>query len=153
MIWDQDVEHWPHATETPLWSGDSNSWQLQYFSMFNCEKSWCYIWFNTLFWSVHLKYYQDQILPNVQHRYKLDLSMADAEILIHAFVSSRLEYCTTLFLSLPIENTKSLHKIQIATAWVLTRTRKCEPITQIPAHCIGSQFIPEQTLRCCWWSA
>uniref|UniRef100_A0A671Y9A2 Reverse transcriptase domain-containing protein n=1 Tax=Sparus aurata TaxID=8175 RepID=A0A671Y9A2_SPAAU len=62
------------------------------------------------------------------------LSTADAEILIHAFVSSRLDYCNASGLSgLPCESTKSLQMVQNAAARVLTRTRTFYHITPILA--------------------
>ena len=66
------------------------------------------------------------------------LSTADAEILIHAFVLSRLDYCNALFSGLPRESTKSLQMVQNAAARVLTRTRKFDHITPILAslHCL-----------------
>ena len=44
------------------------------------------------------------------------LSFVDAEILIHAFVSSRLDYCNASFSGLPRESTKSLQMVQNAAA-------------------------------------
>ena len=46
------------------------------------------------------------------------LSTADAEILIHDFVSSRLDYCNALFSGLPHESTKCLQMFQNAAATV-----------------------------------
>ena len=48
------------------------------------------------------------------------LSTVDAEILIHDFVSPRLDYCNALFSGLPRESTKSLQMVQNAAARVLT---------------------------------
>ena len=61
------------------------------------------------------------------------LSTADAEILIHASISSRLDYCNALFSSLLCESTKSLQMVQNAAATVLTRSRKFDHITPILA--------------------
>ena len=59
------------------------------------------------------------------------LSAADAEILIHAFVSSRLDYCNVLFSGLPLCSTKRLQLVQNAAARILTRTKKYDHITPV----------------------
>lgn len=59
------------------------------------------------------------------------LTMTDAEILIHAFVSSRSDYCNVLFSSLPKTTIKSLQLVQNAAARILTKTRKYDHITPI----------------------
>ena len=59
------------------------------------------------------------------------LNMSDAETLIHAFVSSRLDYCNVLFSGLPKCSTKNLQLVQNAAARILTRTRKFDHITPI----------------------
>ncbi|KAK0132375.1 hypothetical protein N1851_032741 [Merluccius polli] len=55
----------------------------------------------------------------------------DAETVIHAFISSRLDYCNALFSGLPNSTTKSLQLVQNATARLLTRTRKFDNIIPI----------------------
>ena len=45
--------------------------------------------------------------------------MVDTEILIHAFVLSRLDYCNTLFSGLLCESTKTPQMVQNASARVL----------------------------------
>uniref|UniRef100_A0A8C5CCP5 Reverse transcriptase domain-containing protein n=2 Tax=Gadus morhua TaxID=8049 RepID=A0A8C5CCP5_GADMO len=61
------------------------------------------------------------------------LSEVDAETLIHAFVSSRLDYCNALFSGLPNSTIKSLQLVHNAAARLLTRTRKFDHITPILA--------------------
>jgi hypothetical protein len=61
------------------------------------------------------------------------LSAADAETLIHAFISSRLDYCNSLFSGLPNSTTRSLQLVQHAAARLLARTRKFDHITPILA--------------------
>ena len=61
------------------------------------------------------------------------LSPADAETLIHAFISSRLDYCNSVFSGLPKSTTRSLQLVQNAAARLLTRTRKFDHITPILA--------------------
>ena len=55
------------------------------------------------------------------------------QTLIHAFVSSRLDYCNALFSGLPNSTTKSLQLVQNAAARLLTRTRRFDHITPILA--------------------
>ncbi|XP_072770846.1 uncharacterized protein [Nerophis lumbriciformis] len=62
------------------------------------------------------------------------LSTSDAEIIIHAFVTSRLDYCNVLFSGLPMSSIKKLQLVQNAAARLLTRTRKFDHITPILAH-------------------
>ena len=59
------------------------------------------------------------------------LSKDDAEKLIHAFVTSRLDYCNVLFSGLPNTYIKNLQRVQNAAARLLTRTRKFDHITPI----------------------
>ena len=59
------------------------------------------------------------------------LSTTDAETLIHAFVSARLDYCNVLFSGLPLCSTKKLQLVQNAAARILSRTRKFDHITPV----------------------
>ena len=61
------------------------------------------------------------------------LSQKDAEKLVHAFVTSRLDYCNSLLSGCPNKSLKSLQLIQNAAARVLTRTRMREHISPILA--------------------
>ena len=57
------------------------------------------------------------------------LSMPDAETLVHAFITSRIDYCNALFSGLPSTATNGLRLVQNAAARVLTRKRKFDHIT------------------------
>uniref|UniRef100_A0A8C7Z8E6 Reverse transcriptase domain-containing protein n=1 Tax=Oryzias sinensis TaxID=183150 RepID=A0A8C7Z8E6_9TELE len=59
------------------------------------------------------------------------VSKPDLEILIHAFVSSRLDYCNGLLTGLSKRALKQLQYIQNAAARVLTRTRKYDHISPV----------------------
>uniref|UniRef100_H2MI00 Small ribosomal subunit protein uS11m n=1 Tax=Oryzias latipes TaxID=8090 RepID=H2MI00_ORYLA len=59
------------------------------------------------------------------------VSKPNLEILIHAFVSSRLDYCNGLLTGLSKRAVKQLQYIQNAAARVLTRTRKYDHISPV----------------------
>ena len=71
------------------------------------------------------------------------LSAADAETLIHAFISTRLDYCNSFFWDLPNSTTRSLQLVQNAAARLLTKTRKFDHITPI----LASLHWPPMTSR------
>ena len=61
------------------------------------------------------------------------LSQSDAEKLIHAFVSSRLDYCNSLLSGCPNSSLKNLQLIQNAAARALTGISKRDHITPVLA--------------------
>ncbi len=61
------------------------------------------------------------------------ISTNDAETLIYAFVSSRLDYCNALFIGLPATSIARLQYIQNSAARILTRTKHSAHITPILA--------------------
>jgi len=70
------------------------------------------------------------------------LSRSDLEKTIHAFISSRLDYCNALYIGL---NQASLHRLQLvqnAAARFLTNTRKYDHITPVllSLHWLPVQF-------------
>ena len=69
-------------------------------------------------------------LKNIS-RVKGFMSQKDQEKLIHAFISSRLDYCNGLLTGLPQKSIKQLQLIQNAAARVLTRTKRSEHITPV----------------------
>ena len=69
-------------------------------------------------------------LKNIS-RVKGFMSQTDQEKLIHAFISSRLDYCNGLLTGLPQKSIKQLQLIQNAAARVLTRTKRSEHITPV----------------------
>ena len=69
-------------------------------------------------------------LKNIS-RVKGFMSQTDQEKLIHAFISSRIDYCNGLLTGLPQKSIQQLQFIQNAAARVLTRTKRSEHITPV----------------------
>ncbi len=59
------------------------------------------------------------------------LHVSDAEKLVHAFLTSRLDYCNALLGGCPASSINKLQVVQNAAARVLTRSRKYDHITPI----------------------
>ncbi len=61
------------------------------------------------------------------------LSVADLQKVIHAFISSRLDYCNALYSGISQRNLQRLQLIQNAAAWLLTGIKKRDHISPILA--------------------
>ncbi len=59
------------------------------------------------------------------------LTVSDAEKLVHAFMTSSLDYCNALLGGCPASSINKLQIVQNAAARVLTRSRKYDHITPI----------------------
>ncbi len=59
------------------------------------------------------------------------LSMSNDKMLIHAFMTSRLDYCNALLGGCSAHLINRLHMVQNAAAWVLTRTSKYDHISPV----------------------
>ena len=59
------------------------------------------------------------------------LNQRDAEVLIHAFITSRLDYCNSLFTGLPKKSIRKLQVIQNVAARILTNTRRRDHISPV----------------------
>ena len=69
-------------------------------------------------------------LLNISNKRKY-LSSNSTEILVHAFVSSKLDHCNSLLYGLPNYQIKKLQHVQNAVALLITLSRKHEHITPI----------------------
>ena len=67
------------------------------------------------------------------------LSLHNAEKLVHAFVTSRLDYCNALLSGCANSTLKGLQLIQNAAAHILTKTRRFEHISPV-LHFTGCQL-------------
>ncbi len=83
------------------------------------------------------------------------LSVSDAEQLVHAFMTSRLDYCNALQGGCPASSINKLQILQNAVARVLTRSRKYDHITPIlqssynASHNLVLQlYLIKRTLKC-----
>ena len=59
------------------------------------------------------------------------LSTQMTEMLEHAFVSFRLDYCNSLLYGLPKESLKKLQHVRNVAARIVTHSRKCDHITPV----------------------
>ena len=75
-------------------------------------------------------FYQLRVISNLESL----LSRSDLEILMHAFISSRLDYCNILYTGLTQSNIHKLQMVQNAAARMLTGTKKREHITPVLAQ-------------------
>ncbi len=64
-------------------------------------------------------------------RIRCFVSSQDLEKLVHAFITSRVDYCNGLLTGLPKKTIRQLQLIQNAAARILTRTRTSEHITPV----------------------
>ncbi len=65
------------------------------------------------------------------------LSVSDAEKLVHAFMTSRLDYCNALLGGCPASSINKLQIVQNAAARVLTRSTNMTILLQFYSLCTG----------------
>ena len=107
--------------------------KLQDFKTSQCVKNLGVIFDSELNFIPHIKnvtkigFYH---LKNIA-RVRPFLSQANTEVLMHAFISCRLDYCNALLSGLPKKSIHNLQLLQNSAARVLTRTRGREHITPV----------------------
>ena len=74
-------------------------------------------------------FYQLRTISKIKH----SLSYHNLEIVIHAFITSRLDYCNSLYLGLPQSLISRLQIVQNAEARLLTGSKMWEHITPVLA--------------------
>ena len=81
----------------------------------------------------HIKHLYKTCFFHIKNISKLRpfLSFSDAEKLIHALISSRLDYCNSLLIGIPNKNLQKLQFIQNCAARTLMKARKYDHITPI----------------------
>ncbi len=91
----------------------------------------CYIRQQLLFWNMsHVTKTAFFHLRNIAKLRNM-FTVSDAEKLVHAFMTSRLDYCNALLAGCPASSINKLQIVQNAAARVLTRSRKYDHITPI----------------------
>ena len=69
-------------------------------------------------------------LRNLTNKRKY-LKLVSSEITVHAFITSKLDYCNSLLYGCRKMQLKKLQYVQNAAARIITRTRKCDHITPV----------------------
>ncbi|KAI3367040.1 hypothetical protein L3Q82_009670 [Scortum barcoo] len=89
----------------------------------------CVLFDQDMSFDTHIKHISRSAFYHLRNIAKIRhfLSQSDAEKLVHAFVSSRLDYCNSLLSGCPNKSLKTLQLVQNAAARVLTKTRKKRP--------------------------
>ncbi len=76
---------------------------------------------------IKLAYYHHKYIARI----RCFVSSQDLKKCVHAFITSRVDYCNGLLTGLPKKTFRQLQLIQNAAARILTRTRKYEHITPV----------------------
>ncbi len=86
-----------------------------------------------LIFSSHVKAVNKSAYYHLKNRARIRcfVSSQDLEKLVHAFITSRVDYCNGLITGLPKKTIRQLQLIRNTAARILTRTRKSEHITLV----------------------
>lgn len=88
---------------------------------------------STLSFEPHVKHITRSAFFHLRNISKLrpTLSYSTTETLIHAFVTSRLDYCNSILTGIPIRSIRKLQLVQNAAARILTHTKTYDHISPI----------------------
>jgi glycogen synthase len=75
--------------------------------------------------------------PNNNHCLKAFLTQKTLVTVVHAFVTSRIDYCNSLLYGISDYNTNRLQRIQNSTAPIVTNTKTYDHIPQFFKNYIG----------------
>ncbi len=86
-----------------------------------------------LIFSSHVKAVNKSAYYHLKNRARIRcfVSSQDLEKLVHAFITSRVDYCNGILTGLPKKTIRQLQLIRNTAARILTRTRKSEHITLV----------------------
>ena len=123
--------HWHKTTTSQIfWSNKLISQQWYHPSQFLCSQSWLHLWLWHVFvWSnpLSIQSCHFHIRDIRQIRHLLPLSTATA--FANSLVSSKLNYCNSLYSGISQKNLKKLQRIQNSLEPVITNTSKYQHIT------------------------
>ncbi len=101
-----------------------------YFLYSKKKKKLGVILYSNLSFENHISHVSKTAFQNIA-KLRIMLTVSDAEKLVHAFLTSRLDYCNALLGGCPAYSINKLQVVQNSVARVLTRSRKCNHITPI----------------------
>ncbi len=110
------------------------------------QKSGCYIRQQPIF-EKHISHVTKTAFFHLRNIAKLRnmLTVSDAEMFVHAFMTSRLDYCNALLGGCPASSINKLQIVQNAAARVLTRSRIYDHITPIfTVSALATYYVPYQ---------
>ena len=112
------------------WRGQRKNWEMlsTITSVISGRTKILWYWYAPHFWNIFSVQYHH--LRNIS-KIRKNFSKESIEILIHAFVSSKLDHCNSLLYGLPAYQLAKLQVLQNTAARVVSLTRKYDHITPV----------------------